>query len=410
MELSLQMPASQLFVSHTDSCGRPGYSDPHPRLWKVKHVPTIDFLVQRAPAGLNAFELMLRGAPGCVQSVHRFRNTRDGFEYRMPVLLVPPAGVDLVDGDVVELGVSVVRDYAHRTANVHFPTMHVREAGKLANCLVGGMDLTANGMTLDTFLQPDCPLLPRLLMSGPMRAQRVRFLSSIVRPHILEVGGGRGGDLGVWARHPVVRCVDVVDPDPEALREYMRRLRTSYDARADGDCFVLPDGRRFRFHVVAAPDIPGHIGAGADIAILCFSASQIITDGSSADMLWRVLLERVPRVAVAAHDHLVAGLPDPLQPYGVTCRIVRPSGCPTHPVVCRCPDGMGQSARLHTRIRGSTMADGIVENAFSVAAHILDPAKRMGLRVFVQRACTGGDTLHHWLLRSLVFATLDRPV
>jgi hypothetical protein len=59
-------------------------------------------------------------------------------------------GLELSDGDVVELGLSVDRDWDSRQATVHFPTMHVRERGKTPNCLVGGMDLAANGMTLDT--------------------------------------------------------------------------------------------------------------------------------------------------------------------------------------------------------------------------------------------------------------------
>ena len=129
---------------------RPGYCAQGPRLWKVKHVPTIDFALHRVPGGQAVFELMLRGAPGCVQSLHRFRSSHDGFEYRLPVLLAPPLGLELSDGDVVELGLSVDRDWDSRQATVHFPTMHVRERGKTPNCLVGGMDLAANGMTLDT--------------------------------------------------------------------------------------------------------------------------------------------------------------------------------------------------------------------------------------------------------------------
>ena len=243
-----------------------------------------------------------------------------------------------------------------------------------------------------------------------MRRARVQFLSAVVSPHILEVGGGRGGDLGVWARHPVVRLVDVVDPDPVALHEYARRLRVTYHGEGDDLHMRLPDGRLFRFHVARAEDLsdlPG-VGQGSQLAVLSFSASQIITSTSKAALVWRVLLGRVHRIAITAHDHLVAGLPDPDHPHGVTCRVVHPTGCSTHPIVCVCSDGDGQAARLHTRIVGSTMADGITENAFSVAAHILAPAKQLGALVRLERACSGDSVRHHWLLRSLVFATIDR--
>ncbi len=69
------------------------------RLWKVKHVPTIDFAVYRAFD--NVFELMLRSKQACiarcrpapasatVQSLHQFRD--GSYAYTLPVLLADPS-------------------------------------------------------------------------------------------------------------------------------------------------------------------------------------------------------------------------------------------------------------------------------------------------------------------------------
>ena len=113
-----------VFASNTAS----GYTSIS-RLWKVKHVPTIDFSVH--PASADLYELMLRSTQGVVQSLHRFQDDR--FEYTLPVLLQAPVGVELRDGDVVELGIQVERDLFKNTARVSFPTMHIRETGKSPN-------------------------------------------------------------------------------------------------------------------------------------------------------------------------------------------------------------------------------------------------------------------------------------
>lgn len=264
---------------------RPGYNTAS-RLWKLKDCPTVDFAVYRAyassaPASTTPlYELMLRGAPGTLQSLHRFRDSTSGAEYRLPVLLQPPVDDGLKDGDVVE--VSLRPD---STGAVRYPTMQIRERGKRPNYLIGCMDLVANGLSVGRLLRTECPLLCRLLIRGPLRRNRARFLSAALQrsgaQHVLDVGGGCGGDAPFWATHPAVRTVHVVEPDCEAVREYQRRLHTSFAAVHDpGDgAWRLPGGTVFYFQTTdlqgATPRAPP---AGPVLAALCYSISQIVAD------------------------------------------------------------------------------------------------------------------------------------
>jgi hypothetical protein len=374
---------------------RPGYATT-PRLWKLKHEPTIDFAVYAC--GTELFEVMLRGSPAStMQSLHSFRDAR--MQYELPVLLRPPDGVSLADGDVVELGLSVERDWAHGTGRVSFRTIQPRERGKQANFLVGGMDLVANGMTLRSLLQPDCPVLPRLVMDGPLRRARVRFLHRALEyvgpvTRVLDIGGGRGGDTAVWVHHPGLTVVDVVEPDPEALAEYRRRLVDTYGAEEapHGGELRLPTGRRFRFHptdAMGALRTTIAAGGGGTLAVLSFSVSQIVAHDDDWDTLLTALAGvGVAGVAIAAHDHVVAGLPDGSD--GVAC----------HPVT-------SETGRLRTRIVGSTTARDIHEHVFDAAALRRAVAERHAERfaiAWMDGPTAGGQ--QHWLLDSLVLTLL----
>ena len=84
--------------------------------------------------------------------------------YDLPVLLRPPAGVDLADGDVVELGLSVDRrpsSSPSRPVRIRFSSIQTRERGKQPNYVIGGMDIAASALSVDQLLQRDCPILPR---------------------------------------------------------------------------------------------------------------------------------------------------------------------------------------------------------------------------------------------------------
>ena len=378
-----------------------------PRLWKLKHLPTIDFAVYGAPAPCRLYEVMLRGGPAsAMQSLHRFRDAQ--FEYDLPVLLEPPASVTLADGDVVELGLRVDRDWESGTGTVTFPTMQVRERGKHANFLVGGMDLVANGMTLATLLQPGCSVLPRLVLDGPVRRARTQFLQGVLAQtgatRVLEVGGGCGGDLAVWMRHPRLAVVDVVEPDATAVAEYRRRLVETHGATPSGDNGLCAAGRLFRFHTARFQDVGGWLSdddAGVLLAVLIFSITQVAAEDADTDQLLSTLADAfgVAAVAVAAHDHVApGGLPDGTD--GVRCTVERGTDCPDHPLVCPCG---GVAAQLCTRVLGSTMADGIRESAFS-ADHTCRLVERHGRFRVAQRLgpVAGGGGLH-WLLDSMVF-------
>jgi hypothetical protein len=109
---------------------------------------------------------------------------------------------------VVEVGVAVQRNWKSHTAVVTYPTLQRREGGKRANFVIGGMDLAANGMTIDSLLQPDCPALVRLVLGGPLR----------------RIQGQRIGDRCPWPRTGIVpACGDGThrchpDPGGERLR------------------------------------------------------------------------------------------------------------------------------------------------------------------------------------------------
>ena len=377
------------------------------RLWKVKHVPTIDFSVHRAFD--DVYELMLRSSQGTVQSLHRFRDDR--CEYVLPVLLQPPVGVQLCDGDVVELGIQVQRD---AVARVSFPTMHVRESGKSPNYLLGGMDLTANAMNVSAFLRPECPFLMRILLRGAVREARNAFLSytlSIIQPcHVMEIGGGCGGDASVWVGTPNLEIVDVIEPDREAVAEYKRRLMDRFDGTPHRQTVVLADGQRFRFHALPLFDInPSVARQGCDVAVLYFSISQIVSNDTDIDaLLAGLFLSRgIPNVVIGMHDHTVMGLPP--QDSQVSCTVLQSSGCSRHPMVCECVGGNGRTARLQTTITGSAMANGIEENVFALDRFL------QRVEAFQQRRslCVRtwwpyrGTPSAHWLLGTMVFVWLS---
>ena len=396
------------------------------RLWKVKYTPTIDFSVYHAYG--DVYELMLRANGTIMQSLHRFSD--GSVEYRLPVLMRAPTGVTLHNGDVVEVGVRV-ECRASVLASVEFTTMQVRERGKQANCLLGGMDLAARGTRLlfwmkkislfltsvDNLLQTDCPYLPRALLSGPIRRARNTFLQTVLKranpTHIMEIGGGCGGDAPQLLQHSLLEIVDVVEPDEKSIAEYQRRLTESFGGTLYRQTVVLPDGRRFRFHGSALFDVsPTVAHKQCDMALLYFSISQIVASDTDADALLGGLLlsRRVRHIVVAVHDHLA----DIDLPHGdgVNCTMELSSGCSEHPLVCTCPHGNGKAAKLRTHIIGSTTAADIVENAFSVH-RFLHRVQLFQIRhpacgqIAVQQWQPWATDGTHWLLRSLVFLWLQ---
>ena len=129
----------------------------------------------------------------------------------------------------MELGLRVRRDANTNTAMVSFLSMQIRESGKQANFLLGGMDLAANGIHVDAFLQPGGQMLMCSLLQGAVRHVRNWYLRQVLfgmlpygsllsqaqlKPkHIMEIGGGRGGDASAWCNAASVCAVDVIEPN-----------------------------------------------------------------------------------------------------------------------------------------------------------------------------------------------------
>lgn len=145
---------------------------------------------------------------------------------------------------MVELALTVERTCHTPAALVRFVTIQMRERGKNPNYVIGGMDIAAAGLSVDSLLDPECPVLPRLLRwdaparfvrgpGGDARSPASRALAVPARGvprwvlrdalraeapdgcHLLEIGGGCGGDAPLWVGLPseMLRSVDVIDPD-----------------------------------------------------------------------------------------------------------------------------------------------------------------------------------------------------
>ena len=86
---------------------------------------------------------------------------------------------------------------------------------------------------------------------------------------------------------------DVVDTDPGALDEYARRLATTGGAvpvAGAGGRWRLPRGLVVGLHCGSGLAPPLGVGVGAEVAILSFSASQILARGAAdVDPLLQVL-------------------------------------------------------------------------------------------------------------------------
>lgn len=191
-----------------------------------------------------------------------------------------------------------------------------------------------------------------------------------------------------------------------ALDEYARRLAAVSHQKGDHDS-PQPE---FTFHPFGILDLPHHIGVGVDCAVLHFSVTQIVGCGRDAHRLIHALCcERGIRwVVIVLHDHFSAGLPDPNNPCGVRCEVVRPTGCVEHPLLaCECDGMQRKCATLRTRMVGTRMALDIEEFAFSTeaflsAASVVVPNMRFRLvRPFADRG--------HWILRSLTLVALTLP-
>lgn len=382
-----------------------GYGGTTPRLWKLKDTPSIDFSVYpvndcHSGEGQRIYELMLRGPSNTALSLHRFHCQCHNNEYRLPVLFRCPVDFPpLRNGQVVEMGCRVTDG-----GIVQFRSIQPREVGKQANFIWAAMDIVHASYDVDRFLRPDDGTLLRLCIRGPLRDVRNAFTGSVLQlaaaRSILEIGGGAGGDLHTWLGMPNLNRVMVVDPDAVALEEYVNRL-----ASVDG-------GPRphFTFHPHGILELPLHVGMDADCAVLHFSITQIVGCGRDAHRLVHALCgERHIRwVVIIVHDHFVAGLPDPADPCGVRCDVVRPTGCSEHPLLaCECGGSRRNSARLRTRLAGTRMALDIEEYAFSAeaflsaAAVVVPNMKYRLVRPFADRG--------HWVLRSLTLVVVTVP-
>lgn len=157
---------------------------------------------------LGVVELILRGKNGVHQSLHRFRDT-DGTEYDVPVLIRLPRGLPATDGSVVEIGFGTERAGGEHVSVV-VKTVQLRESSKNANFIWAAMDVVSSGLDVQTLMRVENPILVHICIRGPLRSMKASFLRSLqLQRTILEIGGGRGGDAGMWV-HSGVSGVDVV--------------------------------------------------------------------------------------------------------------------------------------------------------------------------------------------------------
>lgn len=154
------------------------------------------------------------------------------------------------------------------TGTVEYPTARRREKGKQPNFIRAVVDVVSAGLSMDQLCLPVSGHLPRVCIGGPLRFFRRGFLmlpglaAAVVRPGnsrrgclpaivaaffcssgsfhstgagrtVPEVGGGSGGDAASWLGSPSVLSVDVVEPDSQAVDEYIRRLVCSFNGTHD---------------------------------------------------------------------------------------------------------------------------------------------------------------------------------
>lgn len=221
--------------------------------------------------------------------------------------------------------------------------------------------------------------------------------------------------------------MDVVEVDENALEEYSRRLVSTYQARqatqeeagttADW-VWTLPSSQStttIALHCGDARRMPPTLGQGYDLAVLDFSASQIVRGWSDVEGLLHALcIDRgIPRVCLVVHDHVFAGPPPP--GCGVHCVVLETPACVPagHAGWCRCEDGSDHGAtRLETTVVGTSMARGITEYVFDGAAFVREAERLVSvgdlppwLTVRLRRPFDAKD--HHWLLRSLALIRVE---
>ena len=111
------------------------------------------------------------------------------------------------------------------------------------------MDIVHSGYNIQALLSSKNATLVRVCIQGPLRRTKNRFIQDILREpphghaihHVLDIGGGQGGDCHHWVQTPGIDRVDVVDVDCNALEEFGRRLVTSYKASVtNGGPWVRP--------------------------------------------------------------------------------------------------------------------------------------------------------------------------
>lgn len=278
---------------------------------------------------------MLRGPDGILQSLHAFRHNKDDEHadaFRLPVLIHPSPSRIREGGGDDSAGTSCTPARWWRWASNWMHCAGCRSSpcrsGSPTNsrprdreprlrvpklpvgCTQGGgwhwspalvrMDIVHSGYNIQALLNPRNATLVRVCIQGPLRRTKNRFIQDILGdpPHgrriqrVLDIGGGQGGDCHHWVRTPGIERVDVVDVDRNALDEFGRRLVTSYQAketeggqwlrpvrahRVVGLVRTLPGGRRIVLHHDNARHMHPSLGIGADLALLDFSVTQIVS-------------------------------------------------------------------------------------------------------------------------------------
>ena len=414
-------------------------------MYKVKRIITIDLLAMPVLVDNDHcwYEIMARipfSQGGGFRNIQHISCSKTGSVYELPVLLhCPDPGVS---GRVVEFALSKT----HETLE----PLCLREKGKTANIYDNVVCTVTSGVTLGDLQAPTNGMTLKFCIAGALRP-KIRDLlqnafAAIGNCYALDIGGGRGGTMSIWAKlAPVV--LHVFEPDIEARSEYINRLNGKAEVRnEENGCIsaVLFSTTRHRgfplyLHPVSLQDSVHLPTVGANFIYLGFSLSQIVTGGEHLISMFEHICYHADypvRIFAIFHDHSRT-IQHELQAWrnAEFCQGVKiilneqehtgycwcgenlKNGSTYHQWVCTCTAVAAhqwKSRKLTTTISGSNMMQrGVVEYAMDtkiIYETLTLPVIMRNLRISSVHMDFPFSHLGeqcHWLLRTLCAMTID---
>lgn len=370
----------------------------------------------------KVYELMLRSGPDTIEGYHTLHI------YNMPLLINcddPRLQQHAPDGTPRVLEIELDCDTVGRVCSFQTSSVRLREPGKLPNFHRAVTTMMQCQLRLTDLMRHNNHYFLQLCIGSVMRHTYREFvcgkLGSAVT--LTDIGGGKGGMLSVWNSLRNLNRIVVVEPDEEAIREYMVRVQSNQNTTrrniAHIVALVLRSGKKFLFNNTCIEKSAQNVVLHTDAIFLGFCLSQMV---DHRDTLYRVVKwilqhlhpEHGGTVILSLHDHAVATETEYEKWHrgefydGVCIQTPQPCIVCKGKWLCTCANTW-RAYPLKTCLSGTSMANKINEWAIDWEAMYADLVASLptGAHCHTTRPFQGRDC--HWVLRSFCLVRITIP-